>query len=219
MKESHISLKDISGSKFGRLTVIEFSHKDKYGHSYWTCRCECGNTKTIYGVSLICGDTKSCGCLRKSLLSERNTKTKTIHGESRVRLYNIWINIIQRTTNKNTQCYCNYGRRGITVCNEWLDYINFRDWALANGYSDNLTIDRTDNNGNYEPNNCRWVTPKEQANNKRNNRLIEHKGEVKTIAQWSELYDIPYNILNNRLYRGWGIERALNEPVNKFSLN
>jgi len=114
-----------------------------------------------------------------------------------------------RCKNKNNNKAKDYSGRGITICDEWENFENFYKWAIANGYRENLTIDRIDNNGNYEPSNCRWTDLITQENNKRTNRRIEYNGEIKTLAQWARVFNINYNTLRNRLNRGWEFERAV----------
>lgn len=136
------------------------------------------------------------------------------HGLRKTRLFSIWINIRTRCNNPNSNRYGRYGGRGIKVCEEWnTDFLTFRDWALSNGYRDDLTIDRIDNDGNYCPENCRWVTLKEQARNTKRNVTVELSGEEKTLIEWCELYGINYKTVRDRLLRGWDIKRALFEPV------
>lgn len=138
---------------------------------------------------------------------------KTIHGMKKTRIYKSWERIKRRCNNPKT--YKNYGGRGIKVCDEWSkDFMAFYEWAMANGYRDDLTIDRIDVNGNYEPNNCRWVTMKEQENNRRNNHHITYNGETHTIAEWGDILNIPYKVLLQRIttYK-WSIEKAFNIPV------
>ena len=152
-------LKDLTGLKFGKLTVISFSHM-KGKHSYWDCICECGNAHTVRSDCLKCGFVKSCGCMNTTDRMKPDSIKKH-------RLYSIYWGMRQRCYNNKQKHYDRYGGRGITVCDEWLnDFKAFYDWAMTNGYRDDLTIDRINNDGNYEPSNCRWVTMKEQNSNK-----------------------------------------------------
>ena len=198
--------KYIIGKKFGRLTVIKKMENNKY-----LCKCDCGNETVVYASNLITGHTKSCGCNKK--YSGKNLKT---HGLSKLRLYKIWKDIKERCYKSNNKAYKNYGGRGITICEEWKnDFKAFHDWAFANGYDENAeygkcTIDRINSNGNYEPNNCRWIDIKEQARNKRNNALFTYNNETYCIAEWAEKFKIRYNTLWARLniYK-WDIKKAL----------
>ena len=141
----------------------------------------------------------------------------TTHGGSGTRLNKIYRAIKQRCNNPQNPAYENYGGRGITVCAEWLNSFEaFRDWALANGYRDDLTIDRIDNDGPYCPENCRWVTMKQQGNNRRSNRVLTYNGENHTITEWAELTGINLHTLMGRLYvRGWNVEKALTTKVRR----
>lgn len=156
---------DISNQKYGRLCAIRRVDNNKHNQVCWLCRCECGNEIIVTTIDLRRGHTKSCGCLRKEIVGA----THRTHGKRHTRLHSIWATMKERCDLKKRRDYKYYGGRGITVCDEWRnDFQAFYDWAMANGYLDDLTIDRIDVNGNYEPSNCRWITIQEQQKNKRN---------------------------------------------------
>lgn len=207
---------DFIGAKFGRLTVTKRIENqiDKNGkpHSTWECKCECGNVVAVRGTYLKSGAVKSCGCLNKDALRSM----LTIHGESRTRLYKIWAGIKERCYNVNDNEYNNYGGRGIIMADEWLNnYRAFREWAYSNGYHEDpnkepCSIDRIDNNGNYSPENCRWVGRKIQQNNTRHNHYVEYNGECHTVAEWADIYRIEYNLFYRTLKRcEWSLKQAL----------
>lgn len=202
---------DLTGQQFGRLTVISFAGTDKSGKARWNCQCECGNTTETYGQGLLNGMAKSCGCLHREVVARNNTT----HNMTGTRIYNIWHDMKERTRNKNNKRYDRYGGRGITLCKEWGKYENFYTWSIENGYKENLTIDRIDNNKGYSPDNCRWTTQAEQNRNKSDNVLIEHNGETKTVAEWAKEKNMTYDCLRYRIKRGWSIEKALETPVKK----
>ena len=200
------NLKDITGQRFGRLVVLEY-----LGRSKWLCICDCGATMIAGTGHLKSGHTCSCGCYQK----ERTSETHKKHGERATRLYNIWAKMKARCLNEKESCFERYGGRGIQVCEEWAQsFETFAEWAYSNGYAENLTIDRIDNNKGYSPENCRWATMKDQSNNRRSNRLLTHNGETRTLAQWSEAAGIKPRALTRRLDRwGWSLSEALTIPV------
>lgn len=203
-----MNFRDLTNMNFGRLRVIGLSHFS-HGGAMWICQCSCGNKKVVRGSHLTAGDIKSCGCLRKEVLN------KTTHGSSYSRLYNIWASIKKRCENKNNKDFYRYGGRGIKLFSNWHQFESFRDWALTNGYNDNLTIDRIDTNKNYEPSNCRWVTAKDQAQNRRSNKFITFNGKTLCLSEWGRQLGINPNVIGQRLKRGWTIEKTLTTPTKK----
>lgn len=202
---------DLTGKKYNYLTIIKFSHY-KSNYRYWLCRCDCGVEKSIREDLIVKNKTISCGCYNIIKIKKTNTK----HGLWSHRLHNVWSSIKTRCYNKKSHAYKNYGGRGITMCDEWKNnFKSFYDWAMSNGYQDNLTIDRINNNGNYEPLNCRWVDMKTQSNNKRNNKMITYKNETLSVSEMARKYDITVDRLSKRLYAGWSVQKAIETPVNK----
>ena len=200
---------DLSGRRYGRLLVIAQSEKTHYGNYMWLCKCDCGNEKVVAGNSLCSGNTKSCGCLRK----ENTTQMKTSHNLSKTRIYSIWGKMVRRCTNAKDRNYLNYGGRGISICDDWrFNFVSFYDWSMNNGYRDDLSIDRINNDGNYEPDNCRWTTMLVQENNRRSNHYITHNGETHTVTEWDRLIGDGTGFIKRRLYKGWSIEEAATIP-------
>ena len=194
--------------KFGRLTVKYLHHKERKNDGrikhYYLCKCSCGKEVLVEKWNLLTGHSKSCGCRKQEGLNKKSL------GKSGERIYHIWANIKQRCCNKNQKLYRLYGARGIKMCSEWKEsFVKFYEWAISNGYSIELTIDRIDTNGNYCPQNCRWTTMKEQNRNRRNNKIISFCGEEHCVAEWAEIKKIKPSTLYNRFLCGWSAEKAL----------
>ena len=177
--------KDLTGKKFHKLTVIERSGHDQYGKILWRCKCDCGNEIITLGSGLVNSHCKSCGCITR----ERWRENGRFKGLTNTRVFRIWKGMIYRCFSDNCDSYPDYGGRGITVCEEWQGtqgFFNFLSWALNNGYSDNLTIDRIDNNGDYKPSNCRWATMIQQANNRRRPKKVKNQ-----YGEWDYKMPLP----------------------------
>lgn len=201
------------GQKFGKLTIIELHHKEqvylpsgqKNGFRYFfLCRCECGKNTVVPLNHLRSSHTKSCGCITLK------------HGNSESRLFKIYTGMKQRCYNMLNEKFANYGSRGIKICDEWLnDFKTFYDWSILNGYRDNLSIDRIDVNGNYCPENCRWVEMSVQQNNRTNNHLLTYNNCTHTISEWSKILNIKRETIKSRLKYNWSVEKILSTPVKK----
>lgn len=199
-----IKIRDLSGKRFGKLTVIEFNGKNKFKKPLWKCKCDCGNEAVVAGENLTKKiATKSCGCLRL----ESNTK----HNKCKTSIYNVWNGMIQRCTDIKNSRYKSYMGRGITVCDKWLTFEGF--YEDMGDRPKGMSLDRVDNNGNYCNENCKWSTPKEQSNNTRKNHPLTFNGKTQNITQWSEELNISWTVLQSRINRKWSTERALTEKV------
>lgn len=184
----------IEGKVFGNLTAVRF-HSKKGAIPYWLFRCTCGVEKVINAYMVIHGHTKSCGCLRKNVITK--------HGKVGTSLYTTWRGIKDRCYNKSVKAYKNYGGRGITMCTEWKkDFMSFYNWAIENGYKKGLSIDRINNDKGYCPENCRWVTRKEQNRNYRRNRILTYKGETLCFADLCKKYNVGFTTAYYRLKVG-----------------
>lgn len=190
---------NLTGKKIGRLIVLSevFGHKHAGKHRKWLCLCDCGNKREIFQDRLVKGKTVSCGCWQRDVTSKR----LTTHGKSKTALYSLWQNMIARCSNPNLREWKHYGGRGIVVCEQWKDFEVFVS-DMGDPPFDGAEIDRTDNDGNYEPDNCRWATRTEQCNNTRSNVVLDIDGESKTLVQWSRETGIPYKTIHNRVKAG-----------------
>lgn len=202
---------DLTGYKKEKIEVIGQAGRNKSGNILWKYQCSCGKTGKATASNI--KKMESCGCLNKVRGKEFFHNYNTTHGESRTRIYHIWGNMINRTSNKKDKSYKNYGDRGITVCEEWKDFLQFKEWALANGYQETLTLDRMDNEKGYYPSNCRWADRAVQDNNKRQSVKLEYAGKVKTIDQWAKEYNINRSTIVHRLDKGMTIKEAIETPV------
>lgn len=200
--------RDLTGLRFERLSVLSEAQRGADGHMHWSCACDCGNQKVISGHALKRGATVSCGCLGKERRAEAHKKVVTKHGLSKTKQYVAWQLMIDRCHNPNSHAYSYYGARGIKVCPEWRgDYGAF--YAHVGERPDSMSLDRINNNGNYEPGNVRWADRCTQARNTRANRLITVRGKTQTLMAWAEASGIAREKISARLNRGWAPERAV----------
>lgn len=201
---------DMVGVKRNRLTVIGYAYT-KNKRAYWHCKCDCGNDCIVMGQQIRRNIVKSCGCMLrdngKIVGSLPKYKKSANMATSYTRLYKVWLGMKHRCYNSNFKYYPRYGGRGIIMCDEWLDFDKFREWAMANGYEPDApkgecTLDRIDNDGIYEPNNCRWVDMTVQHNNTSANHLVEYNGEVHNVSEWARITGISRSVLFARLRNG-----------------
>ena len=202
---------DLTGMKYGRLSVKQRVENDKNGCVRWRCECDCGGVTVVRANALRKGHIVSCGCYCR--------EQHTTHGGFGTRLYPIWRSMMDRCFRETHRSYKDYGGRGIKVCAEWREFEKFRGWAITNGYDETsprwqCTLDRIDVNGDYTPSNCRWVDMKVQGRNKRNNRLLDYNGEQHTLSEWAEILGVGYQTLYARITRyGWNGNDVLGQPV------
>ncbi len=200
---------DLHGRRFGRLIVLEFSHYDALSErSYWSCKCDCGNTTTVLRSSLRTGNTKSCGCLARTTMFKRE------HGMSRTPTYRSWEGMISRCYRKKDKSFDLYGGRGITVCDRWMSFDNF--FADMGTRTKKTTIDRIDVNGNYEPSNCRWATHSQQVNNRRNSVLYAFRGELLNANQLAKIGKLSSSSLVLRIKKFGNVEAAVFGPRKRY---
>jgi hypothetical protein len=190
---------DLTGHKYGRLSVVRLHGRTQHGDKRWLCRCDCGNEKIVQGNNLRNQHTMSCGCL--------NTETHTTHGMYHTKIYKVWHGMKSRCVNRSHSAWEYYGGRGVEICQKWMDFEGFYE-DMGCSYKDGLTIDRRNNDGNYCKKNCRWVPQEAQKRNTRHNVFLEYKGEVKCLKEWSEIIGLAYPMLQKRISRGWQTERA-----------
>ena len=207
---------DLTGKRFGRLIVVEFNGHNKYRQPRWLCKCDCGNTTVVTGSDLRSGATLSCGCYRKDRIME----AKVTHGMSYSNVYPEYNNMKRRCYNENAHNYKHYGGRGIKICDRWLNDIHefYNDVSvLPNFREEGYTLDRINNDGDYEPGNVRWATRKEQSNNRRPyytcKNLYEYDGKMRSLKEISDITGISRSTLNNRILKGWEPEKAFNTEV------
>lgn len=213
-----INIEELIGKKFNRLTIISLDHNKYYYNDgrirstqrYIKCKCDCGNEKILPLYGVIYNKVKSCGCLKTELL----IKDKTTHGMTNTRIYRIYWDIKKRCLNNKNVDYHNYGGRGIKICDDWLDkkngFMNFYNWSINNGYKENLTIDRIDNSGNYSPENCRWASQTEQANNRRDNILYLYNNKSMTLTDICRGLGLKYDKIRYRiLFMGYSLMQAI----------
>lgn len=204
---------DLTGKKFGRWTVLQFSHS-KNKIRYWLCECECGTVRPVRQLSLTSGRSKSCGCYHREeakSIGQRSLK----HGDVGTKLYGVWNGMKTRCQNPNSKYYSDYGGRGVKVCDEWQNYIGFKQWAISSGYREKLSIERIDVNGDYCPNNCIWIPLSEQNYNKRNTRHINYNGKSYTIKEVAEITGLKPRTIAGRYERGWTPEQIFSTPLKK----
>ena len=203
---------NLLGQRFGRLVVIAPAARVGIKRdARWLCRCDCGAEKAVGAACLKSGRARSCSCLRREVTAKR----MTVHGDSRVGkrepLYGVWAGILRRCNNPHDGTYERYGARGIRVCERWLSYENFKA-DMGPTYRRGLSIERNDNNGNYQPENCRWATRKEQCRNRRSSFFIEYRGERRTVVEWGEILGVRWARIHARIKAGWPVERAMTQP-------
>lgn len=197
---------DLTGRKYGRLSVIRYSHNNEHNLRMWLCRCKCGREVTRYSGELNSGKAKSCGCLNSERARQFCLGRKT-HGMSKTPTFQCWASMLARCYSEKETSYKNYGARGISVCDSWrMGFANFLT-DMGERPSRTHSIERIDNNGNYEPGNCRWATPAEQARNRRSNIWITYLGETKCANDWARLLGMERTLIESRFHKGWPPEK------------
>lgn len=205
-------LKTVAGKRFGRLVATTFAGRTRLSngalHYHWKCVCDCGNETVVTTTNLKTGHTQSCGCLHKERAAKVTGDRSRTHGKTHTRAHRIWAMMKDRCNNPKSTSYPNYGARGIKVCDRWANSFELFHQDMGDPPSMNHTLDRIDNDGNYEPSNCKWSTSAEQASNTRFNRNITFQGETRTLSEWARRLGISHSALASRLNK-WPIEKAL----------
>lgn len=209
---------DLTNQKFGRLTVIK--RVDQKTPIRWLCKCECGNLKEVYATHLRSGNTLSCGCLAREIAvkmgHQRDIGKRSFkHGDFGTKLYGIWAGMKRRCYNRNTKYYADYGGRGIKVCEEWQEYINFKQWAVSAGYKEGLTIERINVDFDYLPDNCKWISIHEQNLNKRNSVRIEYQGKIYSLKEIAAITGLKERTIQGRYERGWTTKKLFDPTKHK----
>jgi len=198
---------DMTGQRYGRLSVIEMAGHNKHRQRLWRCVCDCGETTEVLGFLLRQEQTQSCGCLQREAIGNVNKK----HGKSKSQIWSIHRSMMDRCYLRTSSAFKNYGGRGIAVCKRWHDFENF--YADMGDKPKGMTLERVDNDGSYTPDNVRWASYKDQANNRRCNVVLEFQGRKQTMQQWSDEMGLKIQTVWARLNRGWSVDRALTEEV------
>lgn len=209
-------LKDLTNRRFGRLTAIKHIGFNKWNNAVWLCKCDCGKEHQAASGKLLQGKVSSCGCHAKDLHIKQLQKHGITTG-GKPRTLTIWSGMKARCLNPNATSYKNYGARGVKVCNEWMEFEKFHNWAIQNGYDEGLQLDRIDNDGNYEPTNCRWVDRTTNMINQRRNRIITIDERSQPISYWIKELRLTRSTVYGWLKQGSHyLEERLNQHYNKF---
>ncbi len=202
---------DLTGQRFGKLVVQQCVRSESRYRLIWGCICDCGNSKEVYASLLRNGKTQSCGCLRKeqATLFSQGHRVNVTHGMSKTKVFSIWKAMNLRCYNPNNSSYKEYGGRGITVCDRWRGKEGLEAFLIDMGHppTDKHSLDRIITDGNYDPSNCRWATSKQQARNRRDNRILEYAGNKMCVADWADLLNVNHEIIRGRIKLGWSAER------------
>lgn len=209
--------RDLTGVRFGRLVCIRTAGKYELGREWiWLCRCDCGKETRVRRSGLVHGLTRSCGCLQRDRARQTVIERNTGHGAANSRLYRIWHHMKWRCTNPRCAHYDNYGGRGVQLAEDWHGFEPFQAWALTHGYTDELTIERINVDGDYCPENCAWIPRASQARNTRRTARLTFRGRSKPLPEWAEELGMSPSTIRSRLARGWDVSRTLATPVRKL---